>query len=271
MSHFLRMSHRDIGLPNFLPKKKRAASLRLCPRVGNSCERDEFFFYRNPVMDKVIPIIFAKLHGPTLRTEPSAKCFFSLKKPRRIEWIMDSGIRDTYFDEVPGYWWKTGLLGTDNRTNKSIKMAAFVSFEFFFFRSAIVFFLVSTTPETMWPDVSGVRPARRFFWKLFFFLSVKRFRAIASRHFRSTWTPCPVWVTSFLTTPWLKAADREHVGHDPTFSLFFFLIFAQTSVSGTVPKIKRKEKKRKENPAETEDYRRCGPASFHVGRFHLHF
>ena len=97
----------------------------------------------------------------------------------------------------------------------------------------------------MWPDVSGVRPARRFFWKLFFFLSVKRFRAIASRHFRSTWTPCPVWVTSFLTTPWLKAADREHVGHDPTFSLFFFLIFAQTSVSGTVPKIKRKEKKRK--------------------------
>ena len=133
MSHFLRMSHRDIGLPNFLPKKKRAASLRLCPRVGNSCERDEFFFYRNPVMDKVIPIIFAKLHGPTLRTEPSAKCFFSLKKPRRIEWIMDSGIRDTYFDEVPGYWWKTGLLGTDNRTNKSIKMAAFVSFEFFFF------------------------------------------------------------------------------------------------------------------------------------------
>ena len=141
MSHFLRMSHRDIGLPNFLPKKKRAASLRLCPRVGNSCERDEFFFYRNPVMDKVIPIIFAKLHGPTLRTEPSAKCFFSLKKPRRIEWIMDSGIRDTYFDEVPGYWWKTGLLGTDNRTNKSIKMAAFVSFEFFFFVRPSCFFL----------------------------------------------------------------------------------------------------------------------------------
>ena len=84
------------------------------------------------------------------------------------------------------------------------------------------------------------------FLEIVFFLSVKRFRAIASRHFRSTWTPCPVWVTSFLTTPWLKAADREHVGHDPTFSFFFFNFCPNFGFGYSAKdKTKRKEKKRK--------------------------